>query len=312
MASEQQGTPVSPSFDGQELLDGLSCLRAKIGIEVESPYILPSAHLTLRHLSDLSHKVNEVTSANRHVGIVITTGTDTLEEVAYFLNLTYRNINPVIVTGAMRNPSQVGSDGARNILDSIRCAVSTECSDSGVLVVMNGEIHGADDVTKTHTSDVSAFQSPRAGALGCVQEDRVIMFRRLWGREFIELAQCDESIELIRCVVGDSGRGMQLLMETGAGGFVIEAFGGGHVTPAMRDVIHSVTQKGIPVIVTSRCLSGRTLRSTYNYQGSEIDLQSLGVYFSNGLSGPKSRIKLSLLLGNALTKHRISDYFSSQ
>ncbi len=310
MTSDTTGKGVSPSLNGSDLLGSLATMKGKIHVQVESPYTHPSAHLKFKHLIDLSNRINEITAQNSDAGIVITMGTDTLEEVAYFLNLTYRHSNPVIVTGAMRSPGQIGADGTRNMTDSILCAVSRDCRDLGVLVVMNGEIHGAVDVVKTHTADVSAFKSPVVGALGCVQEERVVMFRRLWKREIVDLEQCDETVELMRCVVGDSGRALKALLELGANGFVVEALGGGHVPPAVRDAIESVVAKQIPVVVTSRCLSGNLLMNTYNYVGSEIDLRSLGVLFANGLNGPKARLKLSVLLGNTSTRNRLAEYFA--
>ena len=309
MTAEADGKAVSPSMNGSDLLETLSLTQENIQVHVESPYTLPSAHLEFKHLIDLSNRINEIAALNSDAGIVITMGTDTLEEVAYFLNLTYRYANPVIVTGAMRSPGQIGADGPRNIMDSILCANSSVCRDLGVLVAMNGEIHTAVDVVKTHTSNVSAFKSPIAGILGCVQEERVTLFRKPLRREIFKMEQCDEAVELIRCVVGDRGNGMKALLERGVSGFVVEALGGGHVPPGVREVIRSAVDQGVPVVVTSRCLSGNPLLDTYDYVGSEIDLRALGVFFANGLNGPKARIKLSLLLGNRSTKKQVSKYF---
>lgn len=309
MTSSCEGEAISPALDGMGLLENLKGLPEDIQVQVESPYTIPSAHLTFRHLIDLASRVNEVAAVTPDAGIVITMGTDTLEEAAYFLDLTCRHANPVVITGAMRSPSQIGADGPRNLADAIVCAVSVECRDLGVVVVMNGEVHAAADVTKIHTTDISSFKSPLSGPLGLVQEERVTLFRKPWKHDRIEMVSCDEGVELIRSALGGDGRGMQVLLDAGASGFVIEGFGAGHVSPGMRKGIQAATAKGIPVVITSRCPAGMLLRNTYDYEGSEIDLQALGVYFADGLSGSKARIKLSLLLGNPKTRDRLSDYF---
>ena len=309
MTAPSSGKGVSPSLEGADLLRTVPKLAHVHAIRVESPYTIPSGHLTLEHLMELSCRVNQIAASNPDAGLVITTGTDTLEEAAYFIDLTYPYPNPLVFTGAMRDASQISPDGPRNIMDAVMTAVCQECRNLGVLVVLNGEIHAARDVTKTHTTDVSTFRSPMLGPLGLVQDEKIVMRRKPWIREYINTKRVADRVELIKCIVGGDGRTIHAMMNLGVDGFVVEAFGGGHVPPAVRDAIAQAVKMDLPVVVTSRCHWGELLTHTYDYEGSEIDLRALGALFIGCLNGPKARIKLSLCLGADLTRDQLKRYF---
>jgi L-asparaginase len=309
MIAQTSREGVSPSLQGLDLLRTVPGLEHMMAVHVESPYTIPSGHLGLEDLMKLSNRVNEIAESNPEAGLVITTGTDTLEEAAYFIDLTYCHANPVVFTGAMRDASQISPDGPRNIKDAALTAACSECRDLGVMVVLNGEIHAARDVTKTHTTDVSSFRSPMSRPLGAVHSERIVMRRKPWSREYIDTKRVAQRVELLKCVIGGDGRAMFTMMDLGVDGFVVEAFGGGHVPPGVRDAIAQAVKKEIPVVVTSRCHWGELLVHTYDYQGSEIDLRALGALFVGCLNGPKARVKLSLCLGAGMTGNQLASYF---
>ena len=309
MTAPSKSESVSPSLKGEDLLQIVPNVNQIASIHVESPYTIPSCHLSLTHLMALSNRVSEIAESNPEAGIVITTGTDTLEEAAYFIDFNYRHPNPVVITGAMRDSTQLSSDVSRNILDSVLVAACKECRNLGALVVLNGEIHAARDVTKTHTTDVSSFKSPMLGPLGIIHGMKVVMWRKNYRREFVETKRVATRVELIKCVIGGDSRAMYALMDMGVDGFVVEGFGGGHVPPVMRDAISRGIKKDIPIVITSRCHWGELLVNTYDYQGSEIDLRDIGALFTDCLSGQKARIKLSLVLGAGLSRRKLARYF---
>ena len=199
---------VFPALGGSDIVQSVPGLEESMSIRIESPYTVPSNQLTFDHLLSLYQSLVEMAESDPEVGFVITTGTDTLEESAYFVDLLYNYPNPIIFTGAMRAPSQICPDGPRNLQDAALAAASPLCRELGVLVVMNGEIHAARDVTKTHSTDVASFRSPMLGPLGTIHGEKVIIRRRPFRREWIDTRKAANCVELIRCVLGDSGRAM--------------------------------------------------------------------------------------------------------
>ena len=307
MDSTVPGKGASVHLTGEDLVELLPEPFKKRDIKVENFRMVPSGHLTFDDLLALSKRIYQICNDDPEAGVVVTTGTDTLEEAAFFIDLTFRLGNCVVFTGAMRDKNQASPDGPRNIQDAIWVASSELCRDIGVLVCFNGEIHTARDVTKTHTTDVASFASPQVGLVGVVHDGQVIMKRKPLIREYINNGRVSEGVELIKCVLGDGGRIMSSLIESGIDGLVIEGFGGGHVTPAIREHVVKAKKKHIPIVMASRCPQGNLLKQTYGYPGSEIDLRELGVFFSGSLSGPKTRIKLALAVGH--TDEQLKVYF---
>jgi len=309
MDSSTQGKAVFPQLGGEELVGAVPGLAGIFKLQIENLRSLPSSHLQWNDLLTLSQRINNICLSVPDVGVVVTTGTDTLEEAAYFVDLTFGMENCVVFTGALRDPTQIGSDGPRNLKDAITVAASTSCRGLGALVCLNGEIHAARDVTKMNTTEVSSFRSPKLGLLGMVHSEKVVMKRKPWTHEYIKTNRVAERIELIKCVVGDDGRMMRAMTELGVEGFVIEGFGGGQVTPNLRDAIAEAIERNIPVIMTSRCLWGELLIDTYDYIGSEIDLRKLGVLFIGCMSGPKARIKLAIAMASDSQDIPLVTYF---
>jgi len=255
---------------------------------VPSPYIDPELMLGLAKTVD--EKVIE------YDGIIITHGTDTLEETAYLLDLVLTTRKPVVLTAAMRSGTDLGLDGPRNIVGAVRVASANEARDKGVLVVMNDEIDSARDVVKTDTGKTNSFVSLSYGPLGIIDPDKVIFFRDSVIREKIPTDNLETNIDLIRCVSGMDSRYIETSISHGAKAIVLEAFGRGNVPPGILPAIKEALNKDLIVVVVSRSYTGRVL-AEYGYEGGGKNLQQMGVILGGDLRGHKMRIKLMVLFG---------------
>ena len=235
--------------------------------------------------------------ADGSAGIVVTQGTDTIEETAFALDLLTVGSAPLVVTGAMRGPSLPGADGPANLLSAVQVAASAVARGLGVLVVFNDEIHAARFVSKTHTSKPSAFQSRHTGPIGWLSEGHPVIVSKPVGRFCLDVPSNSEvpPVALVRVGLDDDGRILPALAAHGFRGAVIEGFGGGHVTPSMVPRIARLATE-MPVVLASRTGSGELLRNTYRYRGSETELLSVGAIPAGILDGLKARVLLSLCL----------------
>ncbi len=262
---------------------------------VEEVCNLPSSHFTVDHLWRVRERV-EAWSADPFVdGIVVTHGTDTLEETAYLLDLTVSGDTPMVLTGAMRTASDVGADGPANLWAAVRVAASSEARGLGALVVFNDEIHAARFVTKMDTLSPATFQSPGWGPLGRVEGDQVHIPFRL-EREVVWCPRLEERVALIKLAVGMGAEPLEDALARGVRGVVLEALGGGRIPPWWLPVIERAVAGGVVVLIASRCPSGRVW-DAYGYPGSHRTLKEMGCLFSPHLNGPKARIWLMVMLG---------------
>jgi L-asparaginase len=255
-----------------------------------------STSITLADLLRLRDEI-AVRNTDGSAGVVVTQGTDTIEETAFALDVLCRGDAPIVISGAMRNPSLPGADGPANLLAAVQVAASPQARGLGTLVVFNDQIHAARFVSKRHTSSPSAFQSPLTGPVGWVSEGRTVIATRPVGRLHLELPSdaVVAPVALVRLALGDDGRILPALAGLGFRGAVIEGFGGGHVTPVMVPLLERLVTQ-MPVVLTSRTGSGEILTHTYRYPGSEIELLGLGLIRAGALDGLKARLLLSLCL----------------
>ncbi len=294
-----EGLGATPTLNAAQLVQGLPQLREVATIEAESFRLLPSPHLTISDVVQLARRAEERLSDGAD-GIVVTQGTDTIEEVAFGLDLLLPGDQPVVVTGAMRNVSLPGADGPANLLASVQVAASEAARGLGVIVVMNDEIHAARNVRKTHTASTATFHSTTTGPIGWVAEGRPRIAVRPAGRFGIALP-VDAQVRpvcLLKMSIGDDGRLLSHVLNAGYSGLVIEGFGGGHVTKAVaEDRMLDELLATMPVILASRAGSGELLQKTYSgFPGSETDLLARGMIPAGVLDGPKARVLLTLLL----------------
>ena len=305
--SEGKDGKVSPSVENP-LVSLLHKLNHPAQLHQKSIFNLPSPHITLQHWLQLKNRIEYAVQQEQFDGIVITHGTDTLEETAYFLDLALNVDVPVAITGAMRSSNELGSDGLINLQSAILVALCSESLHKGVLVVMNDEIHHAKFVTKTHTTNVATFQTPTFGPCGLVAKNRVIYFQQLNQYERFPVTQISKTnIQLVKSYVGMDSFLLEQLAEMRCDGVVIEALGAGNLPPSCLEGVKKLLQAKIPIVLVSRAFNGIT-QDVYDYLGGGKQLKQQGVIFTQGLSGQKARIKLFVLLNQALNKP-LADYF---
>lgn len=244
-------------------------------------------------------------------GVVVTQGTDTLEETGFVLDVLHDGPEPLVLTGAMRHASSSGADGPANLVAAIQVAAASESRGVGVVVVMADEIHAARWVTKRHTTKVAAFTSPMTGPIGWVSEGQTRIAVRPVGRPTMvpPPPEALPRVALVALGAGDDGRLLPHLPRLGYAGVVIEALGAGHV-PAQAVAAVSAVAAQIPVVIASRTGCGELLRNTYGFSGSEMDLLSRGVLSAGALSAPKARLVLTLLLANAVPPAKLAVAFA--
>lgn len=268
---------------------------------------LPSPQITITHMQQLAETIRQY--APSIDGVVITHGTDTLEETAYFLDLVLDSQLPIVITGAMRSSNEIGADGLYNFIAAVRVASDDEAKNKGVLVVFNDEIHTAENITKTHTSNVSTFQSPNFGPIGIITKDAVQFHRYPIIKPIFQHIESTLKVGLIKAHCDIDADIFDFYLQQQYSGLVIEALGQGNLPPHLLPKIQYCIQQGMAIILVSRCFNG-IAAPIYAYEGGGKQLQQLGVIFSNGLNGPKARLKLLVALSNHLNHQQLINYFS--
>lgn len=287
---------VVPTLTGEALVAAVPALADVADIDASSFRQLPGAHLQYDDLDALAQAIRTV-CANGSRGVVITQGTDTIEETAFALDRLLQLDAPVVITGAMRNPTLPGADGPANLLAAVHVAVSKEARGLGCLVTMNDEIHAARFVRKIHTSSPAAFASPLSGPIGWVSEGQVRIAVQPRAIPPIQHAdsQVNARVALVTVALGDDGVLITALQPHGFDGIVVEATGGGHVSPGVAAALGEAAQH-VPVVLASRTGAGEILARTYGFTGGEIDLQRRGLIRAGWLDGLKAKILLTLLI----------------
>ncbi len=273
-----------------------------------NPFNVPSPHMTIQHVKQLKDIILEAVTNKYYDGFVITHGTDTLEETAFLLDLILGIEQPVVITGAMRSSNEIGSDGLYNYISAIRVASDEKARHKGVMVVFNDEIHTARNVTKTHTSNTNTFQSPNHGPLGVLTKDRVQFHHMPYRQQALENVNDKLNVPLVKAYMGMPGDIFSFYSREGIDGMVIEALGQGNIPPSALEGIQQLVSLNIPIVLVSRSFNG-IVSPTYAYDGGGYQLAQQGFIFSNGLNGPKARLKLLVALSNNLDKAEIKSYF---
>jgi L-asparaginase len=289
---------VHPTLTADDLTAAVPQVAEVAKVEAETFSTVPGAHLTIDDVLRLMRENVAAALDDGVDGIVVVQGTDTLEETAFVADLVHAGQAPIVFTGAMRSPQTPGADGPANLLASVRAAASPQARGAGVLVSMNGELHAARFVRKTHAFSPAAFASPSTGPVGWVIEDRVRVLAppvRVPGFAIDELGTDDPAVALHRVTLGDDGRALPSLPDLGFQGLVVEAFGVGHAPQRLVAPLAALTRR-IPVVLASRTGAGEGMTHTYGFPGSESDLLSRGLLCAGLLDGLKARILLSLAL----------------
>ena len=284
-----------PSLSGEAIMSLVTNIDRYAETESITFSTLPGPHINIPLMMDLRKLVLANLERPDIDGVVITHGTDTLEETAYLLDLTIDSPKPVVVVGAMRNSSELGYDGPSNLAAAVCTAISHDSKNKGVLVVMNNEVNAASEVTKSNTLSLDTFKSLEFGPLGIVDNDEVIYHRQIVNRQHITTESIETNVDLIKCTAGMDSRFLKYSVDTGAKGIVIEALGRGNLPPTMLDGIEYAIKHNVAIVLVSRCPTGRVL-DTYGYEGAGRILRNMGVILGGDLPGQKARIKLMLAL----------------
>lgn len=292
------GGGVTPRLGARELVQAVPQIEEVAQLEAVAFRQTASGDLTLADLVALAREITR-RFEDGVSGVVITQGTDTIEETSFALDLLVSGDRPVVVTGAMRNPTLAGPDGPANLLAAVQVAASPAASGLGTVVVFNDEVHAARFVRKTHTSSPATFRSVTVGPLGWIVEGRPRIAFRMPALAGVPYAVDGEvpAVALLTAVLGDDSRLIGQVAALGYSGLVLEAFGGGHVPAHVVPALAELAAR-LPVILASRTGGGEMLQHTYGFPGSERDLLARGLIPAGFLDGRKARILLSVLLAS--------------
>ena len=274
----------------KEVVALVPTLRGKVEIEEEDFSRIASSSMTPELQFKLAQRVAELFKTRPEVaGIVITHGTDSLEETAFLLDLVVNDPRPVVFAAAQRSPSVADSDGPRNLENAVRIAISSHARDKGVLVSLNEDIHSARYVKKSHSIAVDAFQSGKKGLIGTVDNGTVVFYQTPLNRVTIAGKTVEANVDLVRLVAGDQGKFITHAVDTKAAGIVVEAFGRGNLPGPARVAVENALKAGVVVVIVSRVPGGRVDVSS--------ELLKAGVIAGEDLDGLKARMLLAVALG---------------
>ncbi len=299
-----------PAVTAEELVSLAPSIRTFTDdVRVTDFGLLQSWNIGPDVMREIASVVSDALGHDDVAGVVVTHGTDTMEETAFALDLLVDSAKPVVITGAMRNASDVAFDGPRNLAAAVRVAVDPASRGRGTLLVMNDEIHAARYVTKTHTTALGTFASPETGALGLI-DDRGVWFRNeLPSAPHLTVARAATGVHLVKMAAGADDIVLRALVSADVDGVVIEGSGAGNVANAWHDPIAELIDRGTPVVLVSRCLTGRIV-PVYGGPGGGRTLHEMGVIDGGWLSGPKARVALSLALGSGMNVDAVRSFFA--
>ena len=288
-----------PSLSAREILAATRGVQEIADVEVDEWGAFPGPHMTVERMWALRTRIAALLAREDVCGVVVTHGTDTMEETAYLTARSVAAEKPVVFTGAMRNASELGWDGPANLMDAVRVAASDDARGYGAMVVMGGRIFSALDVTKVHTHLLDAFESPGLGPVG-VLDDGAVIFRRALPPA-PDLLTPDAPATPVDIVLASAGGDARLLdcSRATARGVVVAAMGRGNVPPAMADGIARWVEEGKPAVVASRTGRGR-VGHTYGYAGGGRRLYEMGAIFAGSRRPQQARIEVMLALGAGL------------
>lgn len=291
------------------LLDAEITVPENVDLVMEDIFNLPSPHILPKHMLILKKRIMEAIDSDVR-GVVITHGTDTLEETSFFLDTTIGDQIPIVVTGAMRSSNELGSDGLYNFESAIRVASCDEAIGKGVLVVMNDEIHSARYVTKTHTTNVATFRTPTLGPIGLVTKHRILFMQELLDSTRLDISSVNGTIPIVKAYAGMQGDLLEALAHAKVDGLVIEALGAGNLPPQALTALKKLLIQKIPVILVSRCFNG-IAEPVYDYEGGGKELAEMGVIFCNSINSQKARLKLLIALNYGLKEQKLADFITN-
>ncbi len=289
-----------PAISGEDLVATVPEIAQVARVEVQNLSNVPSDYMDPDRWVQLQKAVSESLARPEVAGVIVSHGTDTLEETAWFLDLTVESEKPVVLIGAQRNASEKDFDGPRNLLNAARICVSPGARRMGSMIALNNQINAAREAVKTHTSDVETFKSGDFGLLGMADNDRVVWYRAPLRRQQVPLRPLAEGqhlprVDIVAMYGGADGALVRAAVAAGAKGLVIQALGWGNMNVPMFEAVKEQIAKGVPVVISTRVWNGRVLPN-YGFEGGGKTLQQAGAIFADNLSPQKARILLMLAL----------------
>ena len=287
-----------PALSGREIVARVPGLGREARLRLEDLARLPGPHVTPGWMWRLGRRVDRVLADPAVDGVVVTHGTDTLEETACLLDLTVASAKPVVLCGAMRTFSDPGWDGPANLTAAVRTAAHPDAGGRGTLVVVGEEIHAASRVRKRHTQRLDAFRSA-LGPVGVLDRGRVRFHDPAVRAPVLRPRRLVTAVDLHLLAAGSDAAPLHASLARGARGLVLEGTGAGNVPPAVVPGIRAALRAGVPVVVVSRCPEGR-VAPLYGFEGGGARLAAMGAILGGDLGGPKARIRLMVALGTDL------------
>jgi L-asparaginase len=284
-----------PALSGEEIVARVSGLRKEARLTLEDYSRLPGPHVTPNWMWRLRGRIAAVLEDETVDAVVVTHGTDTLEETAFLLDLTLDSSKPVVFCGAMRTVSEPGWDGPANLMAAVRTAVHPDAPRRGVLITVGEEVHAAAEAHKWHTQSLASFRSPW-GPLGVVDRGQILFHRPPFRGPQLRARRLVSEVDLHTMATGVDDALIRASLARGVRGLVIEATGCGNVPPSVLPGLRAALAARVPVVLVSRCAEGR-VSPAYGYEGGGQMLRRLGVIFGGDLPGPKARVKLMVALG---------------
>jgi L-asparaginase len=292
------GPSATPELDAKELVAGIPGLANHPTLEARSIVNKPSAHLTLADQLEICRQARDV--ARRGLGVVVTHGTDALEETAMLCDVLHDAEAPIIFTGAIRPASAAGADGPANLVDAVSVAASEAAAGLGVLVVFGGEIHHARCTRKTDTTSLVAFSSPQTGPLGRVTEGHPTIWSRIPRNPPLDPPNLDKRVHVLPSFAGDDGALAQAALDTDPDGLIVGTLGAGHLALPVLELYREASER-MPIVAYCRPERGVILNATYGYAGSERDLRDTAIIPAGFLSPQAARMKLLACLAAGLS-----------
>ncbi|EKN67379.1 asparaginase [Schinkia azotoformans] len=286
----------SGAMSGEELAE-LCQLPEDIEVKIIDVMQKPSMHIDFGQMLKVRRAILTELNDPTVCGIVVTHGTDSMEETAYFLDLTINDSRPIVVTGSQRAPQDIGTDVYSNLRNSIYVAVNEELKNVGVVVVFNERIYSAKYVKKVHASNVQGFESFGYGYLGIIDNNIVSIYQKPITKDNYQIKKQIPRVDIIKCYSGADGVFIEAAIKAGAKGIVLEGVGRGQVSPYMMDAIKKAIAAKITVMVTTSAEEGKVYPA-YGYVGSAYDLKQNGVLLGEDYDSKKARIKLAVLLAS--------------
>ncbi|WP_080874349.1 asparaginase [Oceanobacillus timonensis] len=300
--NEESGKLASGVLTGEEIIEKCD-IPDDIHVKVDSFVQKASMHLHFSDLIKIKEKLDEYLKKETWDGIVITQGTDTLEEASYFMHLISNYSIPIVFTGSQRSPKDIGTDSFINIKNAVLAACSEDLKDVGVTVVFNERIFHSRYVRKEHASNIQGFNAFGYGYLGIIDNNTVRVFQKPTYREYLEIKTELPTVDIIKVYMDADGKYIQAAIDSGVDGLILEGVGRGQVSKAMMPAIQACIRQGIKVVITTSAVEGEVY-PTYDYEGSTYDLLENGVLLGRDYDSKKARIKLLAgLASNVELKH---------